>query len=192
MASFDRYVSSFVASLGSGAGGGGDTGGGGTGGGGDGGPVLPPLLPGDLLASWAGQYHGSWQVETLEAYVKVPTLTSPFYKWVRDPLTEEAMGLAMQVKTFLGGGCNWTVNTRSVQLGTLTIPFAEAYAVAASGEARTYTLPVSLTVLDLGVSGTTTLNTQGVLPTRIALAYHYKGLLKELRYSGACTFTYKS
>lgn len=190
----EHYVSAFLAGLaaagddsGGDSGAGGDSGGGADAGSGDSG--LPP--PGDLLASWVGNYHGSWQVERLEAWVKVPTLSYPFYKWVRDPVSEEAVRLSMLALTFGDTGCHWTVNAADLQFGGLSIPFAATFAAAAQGEARRYVLPVSLTVLSLGVNGTTTLDTQGVLPTRIALDYYYKGLLKELRYTGACTFSYK-
>lgn len=186
VASYEQYVSDFIAALGKvgdpvedGGTGGGETGGGGV-----------VVAPGDLLASWAGSYQGSWNVERLEAFIKVPTLSYPFYKWVRDPVSEEAMRLSMLAMTFGGNTCNWAITAQNVQFGALTLPFGDAFSAAAVGDARSYTLPVSLTVLSLGVTGTTTLNTQGVLPTRIALEYHYKGLLKELHYTGACTFTY--
>lgn len=184
VASYEQYVSGFIAALGKVGDSVDDSG---TGGEGSGGGVV---APGDLLSSWAGAYQGNWNVERLEAFIKVPTLSYPFYKWVRDPVSEEAMRLSMLAMTFGSNTCNWAITAQNVQFGSLTLPFGDAFSAAAVGDARRYTLPVSLTVLSLGVTGTTTLNTQGVLPTRIALDYHYKGLLKELHYTGACTFSY--
>lgn len=184
--SLERYVSAFVSMLGAAAAGDDDD------------PVdIGDILDlrGDLLASWTGNFHGGWNVELLEAwvYVPAPTWSSPFrWEWQRDVITEGLLRVSMSAMTFGSNECNWVVNTGNIRFGHIDIPFGAAYAAAAEGEARSYTLPVSLTVLDYGVTATTTMNTQGVLPTRIALDYNYDGPLKRLRYKGACTFSYES
>jgi len=175
LAIIDNYVSAFLVALGAST----DPG--------DGGGDPLPTGPGDLLASWAGDYHGSWNVNQLEAKIYMGS----WLGWQRDIVTETALKAAMEVMTFVGNGCHWTIGVQNVSLGTINIPFSEAYAVAAAGDARTYTLPTNLTVLDYGVTGTATLNTQNVLPTKLSFAYNYKTPLNDIKYSATCTFSYK-
>lgn len=176
LAAIDNYVSDFLVALGEIS----------VPGDGDGGDPLP-TGPGDLLASWAGEYHGNWNVNQLEAKIYMGS----WLGWQRDIITETALKAAMEVMTFAGAGCNWTIGVQDVSLGAINIPFSEAYAVAATGEARTYTLPTNLTVLDYGVTGTATLNTQNVLPTQLSFAYNYKTPLNDIKYSATCSFSYK-
>lgn len=174
LASLEQYVSAFLIALGQVTAPPED---------GGGGPL--PIVPGDLLASWAGNYHGNWNVETLEAKIYV----WPF-GWQRDALTELAMQTSMDLLTFNGNACNWVITPENLTLGSVTIPFSAAFAAAAVGDARSYTLPTSLTVLGFGITGSTTVQTQGLLPTHAELSYHYKGLVKELTYAGSCSFSY--
>lgn len=175
LATIDNYVSDFLVALGEIS----------VPGDGDGDPL--PSGPGDLLASWAGEYHGNWNVNQLEARIYLGS----WLGWQRDIVTETALRAAMEVMTFVGAGCNWTIGVQDVSLGAINIPFSDAYAVAATGEARTYTLPTNLTVLDYGVTGTATLNTQNVLPAQLSFAYAYKTPLNDIKYSATCSFTYK-
>lgn len=173
----EGYVSQFLLALAA-TQGGGDAG--------EGESAPEPALPGDLLASWTGNYQGNWRTDVLEAKLYV----WPF-GWQRDPVTELSLKLAMDVMAFVNGnGCHWRIEPRNLSLGAIQIPFQDAFAAAAVGEERTYTLPVSLSVLDFGVAATTTMKTQGALPTWVELAYHHKGPLREIRYKGSCAFSY--
>lgn len=173
LASLDRYVSAFVTALGqAGSGGTGDGPGG--------------ILPGDLLASWAGNYAGDWRVDDVYARIYV----WPF-GWQRDVVTEGLIRAAMESSLLDAlGGCGWQINDNSVDLGVVNIDFDPAFAVIAQGDARDFTLPLTLEVLGYGVTGTTQFSTQGLLPTHIGVAYDYKGPLREMRFRGSCDFSY--
>lgn len=149
--------------------------------------VLPPLpVPGDLLASWAGQYEGALNVSLLKAEAFVP-----FLGWQRDPVTELALKAAMELLSLVnGGGCHLVIDPSKLSLGNVEAPFAASFAAAAVGDARTYTLPASLSVLGFQMSATTTVKTQGLLPTQASLSYLHSTPVTRLSYNASCSFSY--
>lgn len=145
IAGLPDYVSALIAALGGGGGGGGDEGGGDTG-------------PGDLLASWAGNYSGNWSqsITTSGNGILASTLVDVF---------EAGMNIALN---FVGNTCVIDIGDNSISLGAQTFNFNPALAVAATGGNRTFNVPVSLNLALLGVTigsnSTFTLNTGGTTP----------------------------
>lgn len=143
IASLPDYVSALIAALG--GGGGGDEGGGDTG-------------PGDLLASWAGNYSGTWSqsITTSGNGILASTLVDVF---------GAGMNIALN---FVGNTCVIDIDDNSISLGAQTFNFNPALAVAATGGNRTFTVPVALNLTLLGITvgsnSTFTLNTGGTTP----------------------------